>query len=73
MTESREAKMGRLRFWVDDTTEAGLRFIRQSTGFSGTRAVTAAIALMWLALAETKEGRRVVSLNPDGTVNKHIL
>ena len=73
MAESREAKMGRLRIWVDDSTQAGLSFIRKATGFSGTRAVTASIALMWLVLAETKEGRRVVSLNPDGTVNKDIL
>lgn len=65
--------MGRLRVWVDDTTESGLSFIRTATGFSGTRAVSAAVALMWLALAETKEGRRVVSLNPDGTINKEIL
>jgi hypothetical protein len=65
--------MGRLRVWVDDSTEAGLHFIRQATGFSGTRAVSAAVAMLWLVMAEKTEGRRVVSLNPDGTINKEIL
>ena len=65
--------MGRLRVWVDDSTEAGLHFIRQGTGFSGTRAVSAAVAMLWLVMAEKTEGRRVVSLNPDGSINKEIL
>lgn len=73
MPDRRIGQMGRLRIWVDDSTEKGLHFIRQSTGFSGTRAVSAAVATLWLVLAEKGEGRRVVSMNPDGSINKEIL
>lgn len=73
MPDRRIGEMGRLRVWVDDSTEKGLHFIRQATGFSGTRAVQASIATLWLVLAEKGAGRRVVSINPDGTINKEIL
>lgn len=65
--------MGRLRVWVDKDMENGLSYIRKTLNVAATRAVGAAIALLWLALAETKEGRTIVSLNPDGSVNKHIM
>lgn len=65
--------MGRLRVWTDKDLEAGLSYIRKALDVNAGRAVATAVAFLWLGLAERTEGRRVVSLNPDGTINKEIL
>jgi hypothetical protein len=53
--------------------EAGLSYIRKALHIPAGRAVGTAVAFLWVGLAERAEGRTIVSLNPDGSVNKQIL
>jgi hypothetical protein len=72
-THNREAKMGRLRIWLDDDTKKALDWLRDTMRVGPTRIVGVALTLLWAVMAEKKSGRRIISVDQDGNNPKDIM
>lgn len=70
---NREAKMGRLRVWLDDDTRAALDWLRTDLRQGPTRLVSTALALFWFVMLEKKAGRKLITVDSDGNNPKHIM
>jgi hypothetical protein len=69
----REQKMGRLRIWTDATTEQAIGALHRMMKQSPSRIAGTALTLLWVVMSEKERGRKIVSLNPDGTVAQEIM
>lgn len=70
---NREARMGRLRIWLDDDTKAAFDWLRTEMRVGPTRITAVALSLLRFALIEKKNGRKLITVDSDGTNPREVM